>query len=130
MVDDPRLLVVDDEETLCRACRRILRPQGFQVEQSTDARRGLRRATEEDYSAVLLDIKMPGMSGIESYKHIQKIARSYARRVIFITGDVMEPTTKDFLDKTKAHYIAKPFNIEQLKNDINRILTKELSETA
>ena len=40
MLDDPRLLVVDDEEVICRGCRRIFSSQGFQVETSTDAREG------------------------------------------------------------------------------------------
>jgi len=62
------------------------------------------------------------MSGIELYKEIQEIAQSLTRRVVFITGDVMGACTKDFLSKNKASYIAKPFDIEQLKNEVKRIL--------
>ena len=52
MIGDMKLLVVDDEDVICQACRRILSPQGFQVETSNDAREGLRLATEEDYAAM------------------------------------------------------------------------------
>jgi len=75
---------------------------------------------------ILLDIKLPGMSGIELCRRLEAIDPALAQRVIFITGDLMETTTKDFLNKTKAPHIAKPFDIEQLKKDINHILSKDV----
>jgi DNA-binding NarL/FixJ family response regulator len=63
------------------------------------------------------------MSGIELYQHIEEIAPALARRVMFITGDIMEGTTRAFLDKTGAPYITKPLDIEVLKKTINSILT-------
>ena len=75
------------------------------------------------YSLILLDIKMPGTSGIELYGRMQKIALSLAERVIFITGDVMGTDTEAFLSKTKAPYITKPFDVHQLKKKIERFLT-------
>ena len=65
MADERKLLVVDDEEVVCQACRRIFSRQGFQVETDTDARQGLVKATENDYAIILLDIKMPNMDGIQ-----------------------------------------------------------------
>ena len=50
MADDRTLLVVDDEEVVCQACRRIFSRQGFQVEVNTDARQGLALATEKDFT--------------------------------------------------------------------------------
>jgi CheY-like chemotaxis protein len=71
----------------------------------------------------LLDVKMPGISGVELYGSIQKIARSLARRVVFITGDVMAADTEKFLSETKALHIAKPFTAEQLRREVRRALT-------
>jgi CheY-like chemotaxis protein len=65
---------------------------------------------------------MPGMGGINLYEQFQEIAPSLKKRVVFVTGDVMGKRTKDFLTKTKAPYITKPFDAEQLKTEINRIL--------
>ena len=76
-----------------------------------------------DFDVVLLDIKLPGKNGIEIYKHLQKTAKSLARKVVFITGDVMNEDTAAFLSRTKASYISKPFDIEQLKNNIDRVLS-------
>jgi len=70
----------------------------------------------------MLDIKMPGMSGIELYQHFQKISPALADRVLFITGDIMGTSTMTFLSKTKAPYIIKPFDAKQLTEEVNRVL--------
>jgi len=73
---------------------------------------------------ILTDIKMPGMSGIELYKNVQKISRALARRVMFITGDVISADTMGFLSRTEAAHITKPFDIEKLVKDINHMLVE------
>ena len=117
-----RILVVDDEPATLQLLSQILAGEGYEVETVDNATDALERIKLGRYSLIVLDIKLPGMSGLELYKSIQEIAQSLARRVIFITGDVMGTDTKGFLYKTKAPYISKPFNIEQLKKDIHRIL--------
>ena len=61
---EPTLLVVDDEEAICEGCRRIFSRQGFDVRKCSDASQGLNLATHGDYTAILLDIKMPEMDGL------------------------------------------------------------------
>ncbi len=72
MLDEPRLLVVDDEEVICEGCRRIFSRQGFEVEKCSDACQGLSLAKQNDYSAILLDIKMPTMDGIAFLEALRK----------------------------------------------------------
>ncbi len=67
---------------------------------------------------------MPGKGGIELYRSVQKVSRALARRVVFITGDVISADTMDFLSRTEAAHITKPFDIEKLVKDINRMLTE------
>ena len=117
-----KILVVDDEPATLQLLSQILINEGHKVETVTNATDALERIKNGRYNLILLDIKLPGMSGIEVYKSIQKIAQSLARRVVFITGDVMGGDTNDFISRTKAPYITKPFDIEQLKKNINRIL--------
>lgn len=119
-----KILVVDDELVVRQFLSQILTDEGHEVETVDKASDALERIKSERYSLILLDIKLPGMSGIELYGHIQKIAQSLARRVVFITGDVMATDTGAFLSEAKANYIAKPFDTEQIKKDINRILTQ------
>jgi two-component system NtrC family sensor kinase len=70
-----------------------------------------------------VDIKMPGINGVELYKRIQKIAKRLARRVVFITGDIMSADTEKFLSETKVAHIDKPFDAEQLKREAKRALS-------
>ena len=119
-----KILVVDDEPAILAFLRRLLTEWGHSVETINNADAALERLKTERYSLILLDIKLPGMSGIELYHHIEEIAPALTRRIMFITGDVMETATRDFLDRTKAPHITKPLNIEMLKKTINHTLNQ------
>jgi len=122
-VEGARILVIDDEPTILQYLSQVLTNEGHEVETVDNASDALEKIKSKRYNLILLDIKLPGMSGIELYEKLRKVAESLARRVVFITGDVMGVDTKEFLSKTKAPYITKPFDAEQLKRDINRILS-------
>jgi PAS domain S-box-containing protein len=122
-VPKAKILVVDDETSTLEFLSRLLTDEGHDVETVSNADEALEMVKNKRYSLILLDIKMPGASGIELYGRMQKIALSLAERVIFITGDVMGTDTEAFLSKTKAPYIAKPFDVHQLKKKIERFLT-------
>jgi signal transduction histidine kinase/CheY-like chemotaxis protein len=117
-----RIMVLDDEPGVCQFLSQALTEEGHNVETINNASVALERLKHEGYDLILLDIKMPGMDGIEFYKQVKKIASSLQRRVVFITGDIMSPNIQNFLNKTKAYYLSKPFDVEQLKKDINQIL--------
>lgn len=116
---------MDDEPAILQFISQILIGEGHEAETVDNARDALERIKSGRYSLILLDIKLPGMSGLELYKRIQGIAQSLAKRVVFITGDVMGTSTRDFLSRTKVPCITKPFDSEQLKKNINRILARD-----
>ena len=66
---------------------------------------------------------MPGISGMQLYKRIKKIDKTLARKVIFITGDVMGADTRKFLTETKIAHIEKPFEAERLTTEVKRALS-------
>jgi len=119
-----KILVVDDEEAILTFLHRLLTDMGHSVETINSADAALERLKTERYSLILLDIKLPGMSGIELYRHIEEIAPALTRRVMFITGDIMEGTTRDFLEKAGVPHITKPLDIEVLKKMINSALNQ------
>ncbi|OGN92917.1 MAG: hypothetical protein A2Z75_07370 [Chloroflexi bacterium RBG_13_50_10] len=118
-----RILVVDDEQVIRDVVNRVLTGEGYKVETVDNATDALKKIESQRYKLILVDIKMPGMDGVELYKRIQKIARSLARRVVFITGDIMGADTEKFLSETKVAYIDKPFDAEQLSREVRRALT-------
>jgi CheY-like chemotaxis protein len=122
-VGKAKILVVDDERVIRDLVKRVLAEEGYEVDTVDNAADALKKIEGKRYNLILLDIKMPGLDGVELYKRIQKIARSLARRVVFITGDIMGAATEKFLSETKAAHIDKPFDAEQLKREVKRTLT-------
>jgi PAS domain S-box-containing protein len=117
-----KILVVDDEPVVRRLLSQILTEEGHEVEATDDAKDALNRIKSSRYNLILLDMKLPGMSGSELYGRVKEIAESLAQRVVFITGDVMGVDTEAFLARTGIPYIHKPFDVEQLKAEIGRLL--------
>ena len=126
MVDAPRLLVVDDEEVICRSCWRIFTPAGFRVETTSDAREGLSLASEKDYSAILLDIKMPGMDGIRFLGELRKIKPRVP--VIFITGYPSIPNAAAAMRLGAADFVTKPFAPKEITQAVERLLREPTAE--
>jgi len=122
-VSGGRILVVDDEPTILAFLKKVLGGEGYDVETVSSGGEALKRIGSGEYSLILSDIKLPGLSGIELYDEIGKVAPSLQKRVIFITGDVIAADTEEFLNRAKAPYVTKPFDIAGLKKEVSRILT-------
>lgn len=118
MVEQPRLLVVDDEEAICEGCRRIFSRQGYEVVKSSDPQEGLERATADEYSAILLDIKMPEMSGLEFLSRLRDAQRQTP--VILMTGFPSIPTAVTAIGLGAAGYVTKPFTPEEITRAVHR----------
>jgi len=117
------ILVVDDEQVVRDIVNRVLTGEGHKVETVDNAVDALKKIESKRYNLILVDIKMPGMNGVELYKRIKKIDKSLAWRVVFMTGDIMGADTEKFLWGTKVAHIDKPFNAEQLSREVQRALT-------
>ena len=120
MLDDPRLLVVDDEEVICEGCRRIFSRQGFAVEKCSDARQGLSLAQANNYSAILLDIKMPTMDGIEFLEALRKQKADVP--VVLMTGYPSIPNAASAIRLGASDYVTKPFTPEEISQAVHRLL--------
>jgi len=120
-----RILVVDDELSIIQVLKRVLTGEGYEVENTAKASEAQTLIKERAYDLILLDIKLPDMSGIELYKHLKKADKSTTRRIIFITGDVMGADTMDFFSRSGAPYITKPFDVELLKREVKNKLFQE-----
>lgn len=123
MADDRNLLVVDDEDVVCQACRRIFSRQGFQVEVNTDARQGLAWATEKDYAIILLDIKMPNIDGIEFLEKLR--AKKPDVPVLIITGYPSIPNASAAMRLGACDYVTKPFTSEEITWAVQRVLNTQ-----
>jgi sulfhydrogenase subunit beta (sulfur reductase) len=116
------LLVVDDEEVICRSCRRIFEGQGFQVATTNDPGEGLSLAAEKDFAAILLDVKMPTMDGIRFLEELRKTKPDVP--VILITGYPSLSNVTSAMRLGAADYVTKPFTPEEITQAVGRMIGK------
>jgi two-component system KDP operon response regulator KdpE len=107
-----RILVVDDEPAIRRALRPPLMELGFQVAEASRGEEALLALRANPYDAVLLDVNMPGIGGIETLRRI----RSFAPRlpVLVLTVRDQEEDKVEALDLGADDYITKPFSTREL----------------
>ena len=117
-----RVLVVDDEPSIRALLKTILEQRGHRVDAVADGRAAIERVSAHRYGVILLDVRMPDMSGLEVFQRIKEIAGSIASRVVFLTGDVMADDTRALLEQTGAPALAKPFQAEELMQALEGIL--------
>jgi CheY-like chemotaxis protein/two-component sensor histidine kinase len=116
------ILVVDDEEGIRKLVSTILAQSGHIVDATGDAAKALTKLDSTAYDAVLMDIRMPGMSGMELYNKILEKHPELTGKILFITGDTSDATTRVFLEQNNLSYIAKPFDKDTFLNKVNALL--------
>jgi PAS domain S-box-containing protein len=116
------VLVVDDEDAIRKLVSTILAKNGHTVETTGNAEEALSKLDSKSYDAVLMDIRMPGMSGPELYNNIIVKHPKLSSKCIFLTGDTSDSNTRDFLEQNGLPYITKPFDRETLTQRVNDIL--------
>ena len=114
------MLVIDDEQNIRKMLTRVLSPEGFIVKEANNGSEALKRLQEENYSLVLLDLKMPGLNGIEILKKIRE--NDLNLPVIMMSAYGSIPEAVEAMKLGALDYLIKPFDIEELKIIINRAI--------
>jgi PAS domain S-box-containing protein len=120
--DGIRVLVVDDEEDIRDASERILTKMGFEVVKASRGDEAIQILSEKQISIVLLDLKMPGLDGIEVLKRIQAMDKDIL--VIVITGYATVETAIKAMKLGAYDFIPKPFEPDHLRIVVNRAQEK------
>jgi len=107
-----RILVVDDESAIRRALRPPLVELGFQVAEASRGEEALQLLRSSQFDAVLLDVNMPGIGGVETLKRI----RAFAPRlpILMLTVRDKEEEKVEALDLGADDYVTKPFSTREL----------------
>lgn len=116
------IIVIDDDETIRRACQAALRRAGYQVETYPDGPSGLKRIEEIRPSVLVLDLKMPGMSGIEVIARLKDTQADIV--VVVITGFATVGTAVEAMKAGAYDFIPKPFTAEELRAIIARAVER------
>ena len=108
-----RILIVDDEQSIRRALREILELEKYQVDEAVDGLDCLVKLKQNEYDAIILDIKMPKMDGMEALDKIQSLAVDTP--IVMISGHATIDTAVEAVKKGAYDFISKP-------PDLNRLL--------
>jgi two-component system KDP operon response regulator KdpE len=107
-----RVLIVEDDSALRRTLRTTLDELGFDIGEASNGEEALQRLRMVDYEAVLLDINMPGVGGIET---CQRIRRIFTRLpILMLTVRDSEDDKVEALEAGADDYVIKPFQIREL----------------
>jgi DNA-binding NtrC family response regulator len=122
METQPTILVVDDEEAVRDSCRQTLERSGLRVLTARDGVEGLRTVLQRPVDLVLLDLKMPGLGGVEFLRRAR--AERAGLDVIVITGYSSVESAVECMRLGAYDYLTKPFNAETLRLAVGRALQK------
>jgi signal transduction histidine kinase/ActR/RegA family two-component response regulator len=119
-----RILVVEDELQIRLLLQDILKALGHQVEVAGNGRIALGMIDNKNYDLIITDVKMPEMSGSEFFAAIKRKGAALERKVVFVTGDLMNPETLQFVESTGRPWLGKPFDIDAITKTISDCLSE------
>ena len=114
----PRILIVDDEPDMRLAVRNVLKLRGYEISEAGDGPSALEMARENRPDLVLLDIRLPGMDGIEVLEGLKKIDETLP--VVMITGYGHIQSAVDVMKLGASEYLQKPFENAQLVETVRK----------
>jgi FixJ family two-component response regulator len=122
------ICVVDDDQSVCEATASFLKSCGFTAEVFSSAEQFLNSPHLKETKCLILDVQMPGMSGLELQRHL--IAQTRRIPTIFITAHEDQNTRNEAMRAGAFAFLAKPFSEEALLGAIRCILAGATGQSA
>lgn len=114
-----RILVADDEESMRWVLSKALRKKGYSVDLAADGNQALRQVREQSYDLVIVDIKMPGMSGLEFLDKARELRPDLL--VVVMTAEASMKNAVEAMKRGAYDYITKPFDLEVIDAIIEKV---------
>jgi PAS domain S-box-containing protein len=119
------VLLIDDEQAVRATIARIFRRWGWQVTETNSGREALNLLTGDqriDLDLILCDLKMPEMTGSEIHAALKSRSPELLTKLIFVTGDVVEPDTAKFLATANTVVVEKPFTMAEIARAVEQVI--------
>lgn len=120
-----RILAVDDEPPLLELLRRVLSRLGHTIDTAPNGQTGLEKLMVNNYDLIICDVLMPDILGTDLYHQAVEQFPHLSQCFIFVTGNVVDPDTRIFLETSGSPWLAKPFLPEDIKRTIAEALTRK-----
>jgi two-component system response regulator RegA len=124
-LERPSLLVVDDDETFRERLARALRDRGFEVHVASDFSSGLRAAAADPPEMAVVDLKMPGRSGLDLVRELRAI--DAGTRIVVLTGYGSIATAVEAIKLGARHYLTKPADADEILTALGAHADEEVS---
>ncbi|HOV85086.1 MAG TPA: response regulator [Syntrophobacteraceae bacterium] len=121
-----KILLVDDEVTFANNMSRLLAKRGYEVSVVHGGEDALRKVENEEYDVVILDLKMPGMDGLDTLKVLKK--RKPFIEVIILTGHGSVDSAVDGMHLGAFDYVTKPVYVEDLNEKIRQAHQRKMMQ--
>jgi len=128
-MENPKILIVDDDEDLIRSLSLRLRNEGYNVVSATDGYQGLEKARIEKPDLLIVDIKMPAGDGFSIQERLLTQGNVWPP-VIYLTGSKSVATELNAKKFGAFAVIYKPFDSDELLRTVKRALTRSLCKSA
>jgi len=116
------ILIVEDNEKNLKLVRDLLRAKGYATVEAGTAEEGLELARQHAPALILMDIHLPGMSGIEALKTLRAEAATAAIPVIAITASVMKESVREVMAAGFNAFIEKPIDVRGFLEQVRGII--------
>ncbi len=123
-VQGGRVLVVEDEDAFRLLLEEALEQQNYHVTTAADGAAALELLAAAEFDAVVSDLRMPVMDGLQLFQQIQDRRPELADRFVFMTGDLLDQGTRTFLEECGAPCLPKPFGLEELHRALRRLASR------
>ncbi len=121
------VLVIDDEEWILELARELLQAEGHNVETVLGGQGALELIGGRKFDVIVSDWKMPGLNGLRLYEHLVATNPEMAKRVLFMTGDVVNGTFQDFLRQHELSCLSKPFATGEFRAAVAKVFARDRS---
>jgi CheY-like chemotaxis protein len=115
-----KILVVDDDPVVAEMLEQLLGSLGHAVDVINDGRDVIDRVTADAYGALLLDVRMRGLSGIDVFEMLRAAGSPLVDRTVFLSGDI-EPVTVSRIAELGRPSLAKPFPVAELVRTLETV---------
>ncbi len=126
MMQNARILIIDDDENIRRVLETILIDEGYSVECADTANRGIEKSESGFFNIALVDVRLPDMEGIELLPKLRSTKPKM--RKIIVTGYPTLQNAISAVNNGANAYVMKPFDVEKILNTIKEQLQKQKEE--
>jgi CheY-like chemotaxis protein len=120
--DRSAFLIIDDEPELAGILVEAFERDGHRADTARNGAEALQLLRRHEYDLVVSDTKMPIMDGVTFYRELERRFPYLKERILFVTGDVLDPEKRHFLETTRAPFLAKPFDLGDVRRTVRELL--------